>query len=190
MNTMNTIRIKGRIVFDPKDKTKKHGKQSSWKKIAMIMFSGDICEYYSWFLTKRYSINLNMPLRGPHVSFINDSINDIMKGLNTSEKGAKMAWEALKKKWDGKEIEVVLNVSPESDGKHWWLMVPHKDRGLLYGIRNEVGMVKQEHGLHMTLGFAVDKYDMDIEQKGVKAKRMNIAQSEYILKLIRDKFIE
>jgi len=44
---MNYIKLSGKILFDPDDKTKKHKNQASWKKIDMIFLDGDICEYYS-----------------------------------------------------------------------------------------------------------------------------------------------
>lgn len=54
------IRLKGKTLFNPENKTRKHGDQASWKKMAMAMamdiamLDGDICEYYSRFILKRY----------------------------------------------------------------------------------------------------------------------------------------
>jgi len=90
---MEEIKIYGKIVFDPKDVTKKHSKQASWKRMAMVMIDGDITEYYAWFLNRRYHIELSKPLRGAHISFINDSIRDIQSGLKCDEKKARKAWE-------------------------------------------------------------------------------------------------
>jgi len=39
----------------------------------MVFFEGDVAEYYAWFIKKRYNLILNKPLRGAHISFINDS---------------------------------------------------------------------------------------------------------------------
>lgn len=138
------------------------------------MFDGDISEYYGWFLEKRYSISLNQPLRGPHISFINDSINDIMKGLNVSEKVANEAWDNMVKLFNNKKIDIILDVSPHSDGKHWWLNIPNHHRGDLHNIRNLVGLGRPHYGLHMSLGFANEK---------------NIDHSKYILDLIEKGFI-
>ncbi len=41
----NTITIQGVIQFDPEDKTPKHKNQASWKKVAMVLFDGEIAEY-------------------------------------------------------------------------------------------------------------------------------------------------
>jgi hypothetical protein len=41
------IRLKGKILFNPENKTRKHGNQASWKKMAIVMLDGDICEYYT-----------------------------------------------------------------------------------------------------------------------------------------------
>jgi len=57
--------IIGKIEFDPVNVTKKHDKQSSWKKVAMVRFQNndDTYAYYSWFLKKRFNLVLNKPIR-------------------------------------------------------------------------------------------------------------------------------
>lgn len=163
----NIIKVKGILQFDVIDVTNKHKSQSSWKKTAMIMIYGDICEYYSWFLKKRYRILLNKPLRNSHISVINDH-KDTITGN----------WDDTKTKWNGKEIEVVLSVDPRTDSNnknstcHWWLNIPEEHRGELMAIREELGLSRPHWGLHMSLGYATDK---------------NIAQSKYIHKLIINK---
>ena len=67
---MKTVTMTGTIKFDPKDKTKKHAKQASWKKLAMVIFDGDVTEYYGWLIKRRYNLQLNKPLRGGHITFI------------------------------------------------------------------------------------------------------------------------
>ncbi len=165
----NTIKISGVIMIDPKDVTKKHKGQSSWKKMGLIMFSGEICEYYAWFLEKRFNIVLNQPLRGPHISFINDSVGDIAKGLGITEKEAHEEWEIFKNIYHNQTIDVILTVSPRSDGKHWWLNILEEDRGVIHDIRMKLGLPRPYFGLHLSLGFANEK---------------NIEHSEYILRLI------
>ena len=54
--------IKGKIVFDPINVTKKHNSQAVWKKVAIVKFDCDIYAYYSWFLQKRFNLFLNKPL--------------------------------------------------------------------------------------------------------------------------------
>lgn len=162
------ITLKGKIKFDPVDKTAKHKKQASWKKVAMVVFDGDVCEYYAWFIKKRYSISLNRPLRGAHVTFINDSLRDIGDGI--------YKWDRLKKKYDGKEIYVILNTDPRTDSDspsstyHWWLTVPEEARAELHGIREELGLGRPYYGLHLSLGHANEK---------------NQEQSAYIHRLIK-----
>ena len=82
----NTIKLIGRIHFDPPNKTSKHINQSSWKRVAMVMLEGDICEYYSWFINKRYNLPLNRLLRKAHITFINDSYKDLSNNFEKSEK--------------------------------------------------------------------------------------------------------
>ena len=99
---MERLKLEGNIRFDVEDKTKKHLNQASWKKIAMVMVDGEICEYYSWFIKRRYNLSLNKPLRGAHISFINDSMKDLTQNGEKSLELALNAWEETKKKWHGK----------------------------------------------------------------------------------------
>lgn len=71
------IKSVGKIYFQPEDKTRKHKSQSSWKRVAMILCFDDLTEYYAWFVKKRFNISLNKPLRGTHITFINDHLNRV-----------------------------------------------------------------------------------------------------------------
>lgn len=162
------ITYRGKIHFDPENITKKHLHQADWKRMALIMFDGDLAEYYAWFIFKRYNLKLNKPLRGAHVSFINDSMRDIKKGLNTdSDDVANKVWNDVRRKWDNKEIDVVLNLDARSDYKHWWLIVDHAYREPIHAIRKELGLGRPFFGLHMSIGYANDK---------------NLQHSEYIVR--------
>ena len=166
----NIIKVKGRIKFDPENKTNKHNNQATWKRVAMVLIDGELAEYYAWFINKRYNLPLNRPLRGAHITFIND---------RSSEMNGK--WEEVKKKWDGKEIEVVLDIDPRTDSArdnssgHWWLNIPEEYRGELHGIRAELGLGRPYWGLHMALGYANSK---------------NLGHSKYIHGLILNGFIK
>lgn len=165
----NCITYKGIIHFDPINVTKKHLNQSDWKRMALVLFEGEICELYTWFIEKRYNLKLNKPLRGSHISFINDSINDIKNALKCNEYEAELVWEQVKNKWDNKEIEISLNVDVRSNSQHWWLIVPEEERKVLHDIRAELGLGRPFWGLHMSIGNVNEK---------------NIQHSEYILNLI------
>ena len=168
------ITLTGRIGFEPEDKTNKHLFQSSWKKIAMVFIEGDVCEYYAWFLQKRYNITLNKPIRGAHVSFINDSMRDLTQNNEKSEEEILQLWEDVKNKWDGKEIDIVLDLNPKTDDRIWWLNIPNEEREGLQAIRNELGLGRPYFGMHMSIGYANEK---------------NIEQSVYIHELIKQGFI-
>jgi hypothetical protein len=181
VDLQNKIKVEGKIIFDPIDVTKKHQKQSSWKKVAMVHIGSDISEYYAWFIRKRYNINLTPPLRKAHITFIND---------RASEMNGK--WKEVKKKWDGKKITITLSVDPRTDSDepnsdaHWWLNVPEEDREELHDIRAELGLGRPFYGLHMSVGRAVNMVDDDKFIPGVKkAKEMNVEQSKYIHRLIK-----
>jgi hypothetical protein len=172
---MDRIKLIGKIGFEPEDKTNKHKAQSSWKKMAMVFIDGDVCEYYAWFLQKRYSITLNKPLRGAHISFINDSMRDLTQNNDKSEEEILQLWEDVKTKWDGKEIDIVLDLNPKTDGRIWWLNIPNEEREGLQAIRNELGLGRPYFGMHMSIGYANEK---------------NIEHSVYIHELIKKGFIE
>jgi len=170
---MSYITLEGKIVFDPKDKTTKHKFQASWKRMAMVVFSGDDSEYYAWFIKKRFNITLNPPLRGAHISFINDSLRDINGGEGTEKERANM-WEELKKKYDGKSISITMSTDVRTDGTHWWLVIPEEERVELHDIRTQIGLGRPFYGIHMSLGFANEK---------------NIDHSNYIHRLIQKNLV-
>lgn len=155
------IQLTGKIRFDPKNVTKKHNLQSDWKRVAFVEFEGDICEYYSWFIKKRYNLTLNKPLRKPHISFINDSIWDM--GDKADE------WDRVKEKYNGTEVTVTLDLDVRSDANHWWLVVEHESRKPLLVIRSELGLDKPYYGMHMTIGYSNER---------------NIEHSKYIINLL------
>lgn len=142
--------------------------------MAMVFIEGDVCEYYAWFLRKRYSITLNKPIRGAHISFINDSMRDLTQNNDKSEEEILQLWEDVKTKWDGKEIDIVLDLNPKTDDRIWWLNIPNEEREGLQAIRNELGLGRPYFGMHMSIGYANEK---------------NIEQSVYIHELIKKGFI-
>ena len=154
---MDRLTLIGKIGFEPENKTKKHNAQSSWKKMAMVYIDGDVTDYYAWFINKRYNLTLNKPLRGAHISFINDSIKDLsVNGTKTIEQ-IESDWNLTKSKWDGKTIPIVIDLNPRTDDRTWWFNIPHDERGLLQGIREELGLGKPFWSLHMSIGYANEK---------------------------------
>jgi len=162
----NEIKTFGIIQFDPLDLTNKHELQASWKKVALVNIEGDISQYYAWFLKKRFNLTLNPPIRNSHVTFINDKQSNSTTVLSN--------WEDIKKKWNGVKIPIILNVSPRTDGKHWWLKINEEDRVQLHSIREELGLGRPHWGLHLSIGYANEK---------------NIAHSRYIHDGITNGFI-
>ena len=150
---MDIIKLNGKIVFEPPNITTKHRNQSSWKKVAFVEFDGDICEYYAWFIQRRYNIIFNKPLRKAHISFINDSIKDLRLNDTRTIEEVEILWNTVKEKWNGKEIDVVLDVDVRSNGDYWWLRVPHELNITLTDIRNELGLGNPYFNYHLTIGY-------------------------------------
>lgn len=158
----NLVKYRGKIVFDPEDKTNKHMNQASWKRMAMVLLEPDlksgekgITDYYAWFIEKRYNLKLNRPIRGAHISFINDSVRDMGEYADQ--------WDAVKEKWDGKEIDIYVNLDARTDASepgssgHWWMHIPEEYRTELHAIRAELGLGRPYYGLHMSIGYANEK---------------------------------
>ena len=146
------LKLKGRIEFQPEDKTKKHKNQSSWKRVALIKTEDDLSEYYSWFIKKRFNLTLNKPLRGSHITFINDSEQEVP------------LFEEASDLFNNKEINFYIDLEPRSNGEHWWLRVYCSE---VEAIRVICGGKKEPYfSLHLTIGFANER---------------NIEHSKYIL---------
>ena len=133
--------IKGKIVFDPIDKTKKHVRQSSWKKNVMVEFKDDTWAYYSWFLKNRFNLVLNKPLRGTHFTLVNDIVDGDI-------------YAQAKKMFDGTEITIQYDPTNirSNDKGHWWLKAYSDDAK---NIRRVMGLDEYPFfGFHITMGLA------------------------------------
>ena len=122
------IEIKGILHFDPVNISRKHNKQASWKKIAIIKLQDDT------------DLELNRSIRGSHVTLISDIVDDVI-------------WEEARKVFDGSEISVFYD--PEevrTNGTHWWLKIYSKDSE---NIRVSMGLDPTPYfNFHLTIGYA------------------------------------
>jgi hypothetical protein len=141
--------VKGKIVFDPKDMTRKHAAQSDWKRSAIVLLDCDTHLYYMWLLERRFGLKLNRPLRGTHFTIINDRVN-------TKERTE--SFERAKEKWDGKEVEFTYKPDYRTDDKHFWFRV-HSDDAIQ--IRTDAELGKPHWGFHLTVGLVSEKYQED-----------------------------
>jgi len=164
------VKYSGKIQFEPENITKKHLLQAEWKRTAFILLGGDLCEYYAWFLKKRFNLSLIKPLRDAHISFINDHY---LRDSSLPEDEKELMWERIKSEFDGKTIDVVLNLNVHTNGKHWWLNVDHAFRDEIHSIRSELGLGRPHSGLHMSIGLVNDSnrdhsnYIHELHKKGI-----------------------
>lgn len=136
------LKSKGIIEFSPEDITRKHKNQSSWKRVAIIKTDCDIDQYYAWFLKKRFNLTLNKNLRGAHITFISDKLDQ-----NIFEMGEKI--------FNGKEIEFIYDIEPRSNGEHWWLRAWSQDAE---NIRQSLGLDRTPYfDFHITIGHVNEK---------------------------------
>jgi hypothetical protein len=176
--------IKAKISFDPINVTKKHSKQSEWKKVALVELKDDTFALYSWFLEKEHGIKLNKPLRGSHFTVINDIVDDNI-------------YLQAKDLFGGKEITLFIdptNVRANSKG-HWWIKVYSDDA---QNIRNVMGLGDPYFGFHLTIGLAThDELEKSEIVRITNTKGYKEGSKLYIERLIRkgvlkwkdDKFI-
>jgi len=137
------IKVTGILEFAPENKTRKHDNQASWKKVAIIMVPGDIHSYYAWFIKKRYNLELNKPIRGAHLTIINDADREAPN------------FEEARKLYDGEEISFYIDTDARTNGEHWWLRAycpKGEDIRELCGLRRE-----SYFAAHLTLGYANEK---------------------------------
>ena len=134
------LKLTGKIIANPKDVSKKHVKQSSWKAVAIIQFQDDFCDYYRWFLKKEFGLYLNKPLRGSHITVVNDRISDIKQGSDLMD-------------IDGIEVDIYYDpTNIRSNGEHWWINAESED---IKNVRKILGLPKDPYyGLHLTIGYA------------------------------------
>jgi len=148
------FKVKGILEFDPVDVSKKHAQQSTWKKVAMVRFyEDDTCKYYKWLLEQRFGLRipdtnvfewrgrLNDPVRGTHVTAINDIVDDEI-------------YLQAKDMFHGKEVEItydptLIRCNTKGD-KMWWHIKVYSDD--IMNIRNVMGLGAPFHSLHMTIG--------------------------------------
>lgn len=138
-----TITLEGRLVFDPPNVSKKHERQGSWKAVAVLAFPGEDARYYAWFIERRYGLPLVRPLRGSHVTFVNDKTSHM----------AHRAWDRVRASHGGRSARVTLSLDPRSNGGHWWL--PAVDAAELMDVRTALGLRRDPYfPMHMTVGLA------------------------------------
>ena len=138
------LELIGKIEFDPVNVTKKHNKQASWKKTALVKFDCDIWEYYSWFLKKRFNLYLNKPLRGTHLTIINDKFDTDTEYL----------YDQGRQLFHGKEIRIQYDPTliRANDKGHWWINAQSDDAK---NIRSVMGLTPDTYfGFHITIGLA------------------------------------
>jgi hypothetical protein len=135
---MNLIKTSGKIAFDPQ---RKDSFAPWW---AMVELDCDICKYYQWFLNKRFGIKLQIPLWGPHISFIR------------GEECDDFIWGYMKALWNNMPIEFAYDPNIRTNGRHWWLRVECEK---LEEIRTELKLPKDSYfNLHLTIGSANEQH--------------------------------
>ena len=175
MKNMDKITLSGKFWFDPANRTKKQNNQSSWKRIAMVIFNTDVVLYYQWFLLKRYNLTLVNPLRGGHITVINDSLKDLTHNGKIDVTVVDEKWNNLKNKYNGMDIDCVVSPEVGTNGEAWWLRVEANDNPMFCGVRSELGLGNPYFPYHLSLGYANNK---------------QIEHSQYIKSLYDNGFIQ
>lgn len=132
------VKVSAKIHFEVPHVSKKHVEQSQWKTVVIALIDGEITQYYSWFLYKRFGFKLVQPLRGGHVTFVSDRTSEVSNFAET------------KAKWHDKIVEVSLDLDVKTNGKHWWLRA---ECSAFDEIRAELGLAEPFFKYHVSLGY-------------------------------------
>jgi hypothetical protein len=148
--------MKGVLLVDPPNVTRKHKNQSIWKRVAIIQFPGDETDrLWRWYMKSRYGLELNQPLRQSHVTIINDKFNDDHK------------WNEFKRKFNHTEFRIEPTKELRSNGEHWWLKV--NSNPIIEHLRSYLNLGPPFFQYHLTIGLANER---------------NIEHSKYIQEII------
>lgn len=133
------LKTQAKIIFDPKDVTKKHISQSSWKKVVIAEIPGDLCDYYAWFLKSRFGLVVQTPLRNAHMTIVNDKYDWDRK------------WNRIKEKWNNTLIDIEYSNNIRSNGEHWWLKLDKPKQAMQ--LRQDLGLRPEPFfTFHITIG--------------------------------------
>ena len=153
--------VKAILEFVPINVSKKHHQQSSWKKVAMARFpeNDETYRYYKWLLEQRFGLRipdvnpfewkgrLNDPLRGTHVTVINDIVDDEI-------------YLQAKEIFHGKEITIQYDPTlircNRKGEKMWWHIKVYSDD--INNIRTAMGLGAPFHSPHITIGLVNPKF--------------------------------
>lgn len=128
-----------KIIWDLENVTNKHVLQSSWKRTIIASVEGDLCDYYRWFIFKRFGTQLNPPLRGPHITIVNDRIEDFEEfDLKVNELSKRISTISI-------DLDLVVRYGPE----HIWFRCLSPSS---MEIRELLGLGKPHMGFHVTIG--------------------------------------
>ena len=163
--------IKGILEFDPVNVSRKHVAQAAWKKVAMVRFGSEdeTYRYYKWLLEQRFGLRvpdvdpfvwkgrLNDPVRGTHVTAINEIVDDEI-------------YEQARQMFHGKEVRVTYDPTlircNRKNDKMWWHIKAYSDD--IMNIRTAMGLGQPYHSLHMTIGLVNPKF-IDQSEWAVKS---------------------
>lgn len=127
---MSLCKSSGEIFFYPKKYSNR-----AW---AIVNCEIGIVEYYSFWLKKFYSVKLQKPKHGAHITCIRE------------EQIKDEVYDELWTKHQDKTINFEYSNKIETNGEHFWLPVISEE---LLDIREEMGLVRKgEFGLHLTIG--------------------------------------
>lgn len=128
----------GKFIFSPSRPGLKKLHRSFDNGIILKVDNG-ISEYYSWWLHRKYGIEVSKPAWGTHITVVSDK--DRVKDVG--------AFERLKKVFNGKILPVAHDVYLKKQWQFWVLdVIPTKE---MIEVRRELGL-KENFPFHITIG--------------------------------------
>lgn len=128
--------VRSKLNFSPKNISKKQISQSSWKCYAFAELDDDSDAYYRWLIKRKTGLELMHPIRGPHISVINDKMD-------------KAIFEKYASEYKDTELEFTITDKIRSNIYEWWVRVESDDA---MKLRSAFGLGEPYFNLHLTIG--------------------------------------
>lgn len=139
MNSMKLdAKCNGKFIFSPTRPGLKK-LHRSFDRAVILKLDNGVVEYYAWWLRRKYGIQVSLPAWGAHITVVSDK-DRVKDGI---------AFEALKKRFEGKILNVSHDVYLKKKWQFWVLDVTPTEEMLK--VRRDLGL-NEDFPFHITIG--------------------------------------
>lgn len=111
----------------------------SFDRAVILKLDNGVVEYYSWWLRRKYGIQVSLPAWGAHITVVSDK-DRVKDGI---------AFDTLKKRFEGKILSVSHDVYLKKKWQFWVLdVIPTQE---MLQVRRDLGL-NEDFPFHITIG--------------------------------------